>query len=76
MAPNHNLMSKIAKNLIVSSKNVIWKLLLLNNCHHLMYWIYFINQEPTFTLKTKLRTKSACVKPNCFKQSCRQMPVQ
>lgn len=62
---------KIAKELILCCKTAIWKLLLLNNFHHQMYWVYFTNQEATFTLKTKLRTKSACVKPNCFKHSCR-----
>lgn len=71
MSPKHDLMSEIAKELILCGKNVIWKLLLLNNCHLLIYWIYFTKPEATFILKTKLRTKTASVKPNHFKHSCR-----
>lgn len=71
MPPKHDLMSEIVEELILCHKNVIWKLLLLNNCRLLIYWIYVTNPEPTFILKTKLRTKTACVKPNHFKHSCR-----
>lgn len=71
ITPKHDLMSEIAKELILCCKSVIWKLLLLNNCHLLIYWIYFTNPEDTFILKTKLRTMTACVKPNRFEHSCR-----
>jgi len=71
MSPKQDLTRETAKELILCCKNIIWKLLLLNNCHLLIYWIYFTNSELTFILKTKLRTKTACVKPNCFKHSCR-----
>lgn len=67
-------MSEITKELILcckKEKKVIWKLLLLNNCHLLICWIYFTNPNPTFILETKLRTKTACVKPACSKHSCR-----
>lgn len=70
-SPKRDPMSETAKELILCCKNVIWKLLLLNNCRLLMYWIHFTNPELTFLLETKPRTKTACVKPNCFKPSCR-----
>lgn len=67
--PKHGLMSGTAKDSILCCTNVIWQLLLLNNCYLLIYWIYFTKAEFAFRLETKLRTKSAPVKPNCFKPS-------